>query len=452
MKNSLAQSIALLPEDQRQTILNLLTEQEAQELLYDWRFWARPDQQAPPGDWFGWLLRSGRGAGKTRTGAEWVISRAKIKDHPPIALVGQSVADVRDTMVELGDSSILKISPPWFMPHYEPSKRRLTWPNGNVAITYSGDRPDQLRGPQHAAAWVDELAKFRYPQETMDNLELGLRLGDNPQMVITTTPRPIKIIKQLMSDPDIIDTVVSTYANIHNLSERFIDRVLRKYQGTRLGRQELDGQFLTDKLGALWNSALLERTRVSSHPFLFRIVVAIDPHATTGQTGIIVAGIARVENELHGYTIEDCSSEEGAKPAEWGQLAVDAYHKHNADCIVAETNHGGDMVERVIRTVEGGSSVSYKSVRASRGKYTRAEPVSSLFEQERAHHVGYFPDLEDELTDWVPGDDSPNRLDAEVWAYTELMLDEVHESAGSQVPVDLSVYRSGRQKERLHTR
>lgn len=413
----------MLPTSQRQTILNGLTKKEAEALFYDWNFWARPDQLPPEGDWFGWLLRSGRGAGKTRTGAEWVISRARQKGHPPIALIGQTKADVRDTMIELGESSILKISPPWFMPIYESSKRRLTWPNGVTATAFSGDEPDQLRGPGHGTVWIDELAKMRYPQEIWDNMELGLRQGDKPQVVITTTPRPIPIIKKLIADPEIVDRAVSTFANLANLAPAFIKRIMTKYQGTRLGRQELYGEVLGDVIGALWSIGLLEKTRVVQFPHLHRIVVAVDPHATSGQTGIVVAGIARdLQGMIHGYTLEDITPVEGAKPAVWGQAAVTVYHKWKADIIVAEINHGGDMIENVIRNVQGGRNVSYKTVRATRGKYTRAEPVSNLFDQNRAHHVGYFPDLEDELTSWVPGEDSPNRLDAEVWAYTELML------------------------------
>lgn len=419
----------------RNKILKSLSNKEAEALIYDWLFWARPDQLPPDGDWFGWLLRSGRGAGKTRTGAEWVISRAKQKDHAPIAIIGQTVADVRDTMIELGESAIMQVSPPWFMPHYEPSKRRLTWPNGVVATTFSGDKPDQLRGPQHGAVWVDELAKFRYPQETWDNMEFGLRLGDNPQVVITTTPRPIPIIKQLLEDPDIIDRVVSTYANIGNLSPAYIKRVVKKYEGTRQGRQELHGLVLEDNPMALWSRDLLETTRVNKPPDLHRIVVAVDPHSTSGQTGIVVAGVARTGDTDHGYTLEDATPPEGVKPNVWGGAAVAAYHKWGADCIIGEINHGGDMIENVIRNVPNGDNVAYKTVRATRGKYTRAEPVSNLFEQGRGHHVGQFAELEDELCNWVPGEPSPNRLDAEVWAYTDLMLDEVGEMAAGPNPL-----------------
>ena len=248
--NSLAYSLATHPN--KDQILSKLTNKEALSLIYDWNFWAREDQLEPEGDWFYWLLLSGRGAGKTRTGAEWVISKAKQKNCPPIAIVGQTVADVRDTMVELGASSILKISHPHFTPIYEPSKRRLTWPNGSVATTYSGDKPDQLRGPQHGYAWIDELAKFRYPEETMDNLEFGLRVGGNPKAIITTTPRPIKRLKQIKADKKTITTSVSTYANRLNLSGLFLDRIKERYEGTRLGRQEIYAHILDDNHNDLW--------------------------------------------------------------------------------------------------------------------------------------------------------------------------------------------------------
>ena len=428
--------LASLSVAEREKIIHSLSSKEAQALFYDWQFWARPDQLPPEGDWFGWLLRSGRGAGKTRTGAEWVIDRAKQDNHPPIAIIGQTKADARDTMIELGESSILKISPPWFMPHYESSKRRLTWPNDVVATVFSGDEPDQLRGPQHGAAWIDELAKMRYPQETWDNMEMGLRTGDKPQVVVTTTPRPIPIIKQLIDDPEIVDRVVSTYANIGNLSPSFIKRIIKRYEGTRLGRQELHGQLMEDDPRALWSRDLLEKTRVNKSPELHRIVVSIDPPASSGQCGIIIVGIGVDGNgTTHGYTLEDASTPEGVKPSAWGNAAVAAYHKWGADLIVGEVNNGGDMIESIIRNVPDGRNVPYKSVRATRGKHTRAEPVSNLFEQGRAHHIGHFADLEDQLCTWVPGDDSPDRLDAEVWAYTELMLDEIRELQSAPSPL-----------------
>ena len=411
-----------LTPSQKRAFLGSLTDEEALALYHDWSFWARPKQLPPPGDWFCWLLRSGRGFGKTRTGSEWVVQRAR-QGYAQIGLVGQTKADVRDTMIEVGESSILKVSPPWFMPKYEPSKRRLTWPNGAVAVAFSGDEPDQLRGPEHDTVWMDELAKFKYPQDTWDMMELGLRVGAHPQVCVTTTPRPIPIIKQLIADPDTVDVTGSSYENKENLSEHFIKRILRRYEGTRLGRQEVHGDILDDVPGALWTRDLLEETRVVEYPDLARIAVGVDPAATTGETGIVVAGIAIPDREWHGYTLDDLTLP--GTPGMWGTAAVAAYHKWNADIMIGEINNGGDMIEHVIRSIPGGRNVNYKCVRATRGKYTRAEPVANLFEQGRAHHVGFFADLEDQECSYVPGETkSPNNLDAEVWAYHELMLEE----------------------------
>lgn len=399
--------------------MNSLTPSELTTLNRDWRFWARDKQLPPDGDWFVWLMQSGRGTGKTWVGSHLVIEHAREYPRFPIALVGQTKADVRDTMVEVGDSSILNVSPPDFRPDYEPSKRRLTWKNGAVAMIYSGDEPDQLRGPQHGFAWVDELAKFKYPQETWDNLEMGLRLGPNPQIAVTTTPRPILIIRQLLADPDVVVTRESTFENIANLSPRFIERLKAKYEGTRLGRQELYGDILEDTPGALWKRDVLDAGRVKDYPHLVRIVVAIDPAVTatedSDETGIIVAG---VDDKGVGYVLDDLTVK--ASPDAWARRAVEAYHRHHADRIVAESNNGGDMVEHTIRTVD--RTVSLKQVKASRGKYTRAEPIAAMYEQGRIHHVGLFAELEDQLCTWVPGDDSPDRLDAMVWALTDLMI------------------------------
>jgi len=386
-------------------------------LYYDWSFWARPEQLPPPGDWLVWLLRSGRGFGKTRTGAQWVINRAQI-GFRRIALVGQTKADVRDTMVEVGDSSILKLSPPWFYPDYEPSKRRITWPNGAIGIIYSGDEPDQLRGPQHDSAWVDELAKFKYPQETWDNLMLGLRIGPKPQVCVTTTPRPIPLIKALIADRDTVDVKRSTYDNIANLSPVYIRKVIRPLENTRLGRQEINADILDDAPGALWKRDWLERNRVTNFPDLARVVVAIDPAATSddeesAETGIVVAGLG---TDGFGYVLDDVSLRD--TPEGWAKAAVAAYHRHRADRIIAETNNGGEMVGHTIRTVEPG--VPFSEVYATRGKAIRAEPISALYEQGRIKHVGFFADLEDQLCTWMPGEKSPDRLDALVWAFTEL--------------------------------
>lgn len=386
-------------------------------MYYDWSFWARPEQLPPPGDWLVWLLRSGRGFGKTRTGAQWVINRAQI-GFRRIALVGQTKADVRDTMVEVGDSSILKLSPPWFYPDYEPSKRRITWPNGAIGIIYSGDEPDQLRGPQHDSAWVDELAKFKYPQETWDNLMLGLRIGPKPQVCVTTTPRPIPLIKALIADRDTVDVKRSTYDNIANLSPVYIRKVIRPLENTRLGRQEINADILDDAPGALWKRDWLERNRVTNFPDLARVVVAIDPAATSddeesAETGIVVAGLG---TDGFGYVLDDVSLRD--TPEGWAKAAVAAYHRHRADRIIAETNNGGEMVGHTIRTVEPG--VPFSEVYATRGKAIRAEPISALYEQGRIKHVGFFADLEDQLCTWMPGEKSPDRLDALVWAFTEL--------------------------------
>jgi len=399
--------------------LNELTDEEALSLLYNWEFWARENQISPSGDWFVWLLRSGRGFGKTRAGAEWVIKRVN-QGFKKIALVGQTKADVRDTMIELGESSILKISPPWNMPSYESSKRRVTWPNGAVATAFSGDEPDQLRGPGHDTAWVDELAKFKYAEETWSNLMFGLREGPNPRVCVTTTPRPIKIIKELLKNPRTVDVRGSSYDNIENLSFDYQEMVLKKYEGTRLGRQEIEGEILDDNPDALWSRGLLEKNRVVRHPPLVRIAVAIDPEATaneeSAETGIVAAGLG---SDGHGYVLEDASLR--ASPQKWGNAAATLYYKLSADRIVGEVNNGGDMVEHVIRTVD--KKIPFKKVWASRGKLIRAEPVSALYEQGRVHHVGMFAELEDQLCEWVPGAKSPDRLDALVWAITELMID-----------------------------
>jgi len=414
-----------LSPSQKARILEGLSEDEFAR--YNWWYiqHARDKQLPPLGEWFCWLLRVGRGWGKTKTAAEWIIDRAQ-QGYMQIGLIGQTKADVRDTMIEVGPSSILKCSPPWFMPKYEPSKRRVTWPNGAVGVAFSGDEPGQLRGPEHDTVWVDELAKFKYPQETWDNMELGLRAASDPRVCVSTTPRPIPIIKTLIADPDTIDVTGSTYENKANLSPWFIKRILRKYEGTRLGRQEIHAEMLDDVPGALWTRDLLEDTRVTSHPELARIAVGVDPAATTGETGIVVVGIGVSGRDWHGYTLDDRTLP--GSPGTWGSEVVATYHKWNADVIVGEINNGGDMIEHVIRSIDGGANVSYKCVRASRGKYTRAEPVANLFEQGRAHHVGTFADLEDQECSYVPGEQkSPNNLDAEVWAYHELMLEPEEE-------------------------
>jgi predicted phage terminase large subunit-like protein len=340
--------------------------------------------------------------------------------YSPIALVGQTKADVRDTMIEVGDSSILKVAPPWFRPVYESSKRRLIFPNGSICVIYSGDEPDQLRGPQHMKAWVDELAKFKYPQETWDNLEFGLRKGDNPQVICTTTPRPIKIIKDLIADSRTVQTRGNTLDNAANLNPLFIERMQSKYEGTRLGRQELNGDLLDDNIEALWKRSDIDDNKVRQIPELKYVVVGVDPAATSkagsDDTGIVVSGM---DERGHYYVLGDYTIHE--TPQKWGEAAITAYHKHEANMIVGETNNGGEMVEHTLKTID--SNIPFKAVHASRGKATRAEPISALYEQGKVHHFGTFPELEDQLCEWVPGaEKSPDRLDALVWAISQLIL------------------------------
>ena len=420
---SLAVSLALRPESERTAILNEYSDEQIHALLYDWSFWARPNQLAPEGDWFGWLLLAGRGFGKTRTATEWACQWAKDNPGQHLALIGETKADVRDVLVEKGESSILEVSPPWFMPVHEPSKRRVTWPNGAYATLYSGDEPDQLRGPQHSAAVVDELAKYRYPQETWDNLEFGLRGGARPQVVVATTPRPILIIKALLRDPGFVFTRGSTYENLHNLADTFIKRVVNRYEGTRLGRQELHAEMLEDDPRALWNRDRIEGLRVVQAPLLVRVVVGVDPPGGSTECGIVAAGLG-VDGDA--YVLEDRSLQ--ASPHTWASEAVTTYHGNRADRVLGESNFGGDMVQSIISTVD--PLVAYKPVHASRGKAIRAEPVAGLYEQGRVHHVGQLSGLEDEMCTWVPGvtKASPNRIDALVWALTELMLDDTPEA------------------------
>lgn len=402
---------------QRSQFLQSLTNEQAAALLYDWQMWARPEQIETPGDWQTWLVLAGRGFGKTRTGAEWVRKQIESGKCKRMALVARTAADVRDVMVE-GESGILAVCPPWNKPHYEPSKRRLTWPNGAIATTYSADQPDLLRGPQHDGAWEDELASWRYP-EAHDMLMLGLRLGSDPRTVITTTPRPTKTIKELVKDKTTVVTGGSTYDNMANLARAFIDKIITKYEGTRLGRQELYAQLLDDVPGALWSRDMLDKHRVSIVPELKLVGVAIDPAVTaneeSNETGIIVGGLSE---DGHGYVIQDDSGK--YTPEGWAAKACRLYHLHEANSIIAEVNNGGDLVRSVI--LNSDQSVRYEAVRASRGKYTRAEPVAQLYEQGKIHHVGMFGELEDQMCSWVPGDDSPDRIDALVWLMTKLML------------------------------
>jgi len=407
----------------REAALASLSKTERAQLAYTWEFYARADQLAPVGDWTYWLILAGRGFGKTRTCAEQV--RAWIKDgRRYVNLIGATADDARDVMVQ-GESGILACCPKWERPEYKPSQRKLIWPNGVESLIFTADEPDRLRGKQHDALYCDEIAAWRYP-EAWDQAKLGLRLGTHPRAVIATTPRPTKLIRDLIADPATHVTRGKTYDNRANLAPSFFDAVLKRYEGTRLGRQEIDGEVLDDNPGALWKRDDIDRARVLRAPDLQRIVVAIDPAATSSEgaddTGIVAAGVAMVDGVQHGYILHDLTCHE--TPMGWAKRSVAAYADLKADRIIGEANNGGDMIEDLIRTVD--PSVSYRKVTATRGKQVRAEPVASLYEQGRIHHVGSLPKLEDELCEWDPADPtarSPNRLDAMVWAITELMID-----------------------------
>jgi phage terminase large subunit-like protein len=395
-----------------------------------WRSKARPAQLPPTGrPWNGWVCCAGRGFGKTFVGANYTNELSKTVGR--MVLIGATASDLRDTMIE-GDSGILRTAPDFFRPIYEPSKRRLEWPNGSTAVCLSAEEPDRLRGINTEWAWLDEFASYgKTQQDTWDMMSFGLRLGRNPRWLITTTPRPSKLLKGIMARDDVVVTTGSTFDNEANLAPTFIEAVKRRYDGTRLGRQEMYAELLTDTPGALWQQDWIDRDRVKCLPWdgLARIVVAIDPAVTSGEdadeTGIVVCGVDHVG---HGHVLEDCSRQ-GLQPHEWASIAIDAYKRHNADRIIGERNNGGDMIEATIRGVD--SNVPFKSVVASRGKVTRAEPISALYEQGKVHHLGNnFNALEDQMAAFTSNFSrasagfSPDRVDALVWALSELMLQD----------------------------
>lgn len=422
MSSSVAQSLASLPEATRKAVLATLTEAQAAELNRDWRFWARPGQLEPEGDWAYWLIQTGRGFGKTRTAAETVRKWVREGRYKLLAFVAATAADVRDTMVE-GPAGILSVSADGERPLYESSKRKVTWPNGATALLFSAEEPDRLRGPQFEAAWCDELAAWRRMDETWDMLMMGLRLGAKPRCIVTTTPRPRALLKRIADGPHTHVTRGSTYENLANLAPSFAATIIDRYQGTRLGRQELSGEYLEDVEGALWWQAIIEPFRVKPEdvPDLVRVVVAIDPAVSSSdesaETGIVVGGI---DAAGHSYVLADASGR--YTPLEWATRAVNLYREWHADRIIGEVNNGGDLVEANLRAVN--KQVPFTAVHASRGKQTRAEPISNLYEQGRFHHAGTFPELEDQLTTWVPGTGmaSPDRLDALVWMGTSVQI------------------------------
>lgn len=404
---------------QRAAYLESLSEKEKAWLIDHWRFWARPDQLAPDGAWTTWLVLGGRGAGKTRAGAEWIRGLVKQNAAGRIALVGETLGDVREVMID--GSSGLRALTRADRPRYETSRKRLLWPNGAVAQAFSASEPESLRGPQFDAAWADEVAKWRYAEAAWDMLQFGLRLGERPRQVVTTTPRPVPILKRLLADETSVVTRASTYANRANLADAFFRSVITRYEGTRLGRQELDAELIEDNPDALWSRELIDATRVRAAPELVRIVVAVDPPATSGpnadECGIVVAG---VDSEGGAFVLDDRSMG-GLTPLTWASRAAKAYRDHDADRIVAESNQGGEMVSTIMRQVM--PQASLRLVRATRGKWLRAEPIAALYERGQVAHVGAFARLEDQMCDFVPGaSKSPDRLDALVWALTDLML------------------------------
>ena len=427
----------MLSEPLRAKELKRLTEAQSTDLLGDWRFWARPKQLAPKGDWSTWMIRAGRGFGKTRSGAGFLHERAAEQPGRWMALVARTPADARDYMIE-GPGGLLNptTAPPRDSerPNYEPSKRRITWPNGTWATIYSDDEPDQLRGFSGDTAWLDELAKWKHPRECWDNLNFGMReaSGDRPRRLITTTPRPLKLLREIEQGTGTVTVVGSSYENRLNLDPTWYSETLAQYEGTRIGRQEIHAEILEEAEGALWTRDMIDKAQHSPgkiHPELARVVVAIDPAVTSNEqsdeTGIVVAGRGI---DGRGYVMDDLSGR--YTPDGWARRAARAYDDHKADRIIGEVNNGGDLIEHTLRTLRDGQDraigkdLSYRAIRASRGKQARAEPVAALYEQGRVFHIGSFTDLEDQMCTWEPlgTQRSPDRVDALVWALTELML------------------------------
>lgn len=398
-----------------------------------WCRQARPEQLAPAGTWTTWVFCGGRGAGKTRSGAEWVQARVG-SGARYVHLIAPTAADYRDVQIE-GQAGILSIAAPHLRPVYQPSLRKLVWPNGAQALLFSADQPDSLRGPQADTVWIDELCAMRTAQDVLDNMYFGLRVGKDPRCLITTTPRPIKCFKALLArdGQDVVVTRSSSFANRDNLAPAFFSQITAKYSGTRLGLQELEAQLLTDVPGALWHQERIEelRVRVAPQPFE-RVVVAIDPAVSFGpasdESGIVVVALAANQ---HAYVLDDLSGR--YPPEEMARRAIGAYHRYAADKIIAEVNNGGSLVESVLRSVD--SNIPYAAVHASRGKLTRAEAPSALYERGLVHHAGNFAMLEDQMTsyDGSRTGSSPDRLDALCWGIHELMLGE---PAGGFIPIE----------------
>jgi len=422
------------PEIQEEFV-NGLSEGALLALPFLFEFWALDHQIAPNGDWRTWVIMGGRGAGKTRAGSEWV--RSEVEGARPldigrsrrVALVGETFDQARDVMV-FGESGILACSPPDRRPEWQATRRRLVWPNGAVAQVFSAHEPEALRGPQFDAAWVDELAKWKKGQDTWDMLQFGLRLGEMPRQVVTTTPKNVGVLKQILHNPSTVMTKAPTEANRAFLAKSFLEEVRSRYAGTRLGRQELDGVLLEDTEGAMWTAKMFEADRVTAAGDLSRIIVAVDPpvtgHSGSDECGILVVG-ANTEGDPKDWravVLEDASVT-AASPTEWARAALAAMERHGADRLVAEVNQGGDLVETVVRQID--PLVSYRAVRATKGKAARAEPVAALYEQGRVAHMPDLDALEDQMVQMTnrgfEGKGSPDRVDALVWALFDLMIE-----------------------------
>ncbi|MEM7214850.1 MAG: terminase family protein [Pseudomonadota bacterium] len=413
----------------RELFLNELTDDEIVRLKFDWPLWARLKQRPPLNNWRTWLVLGGRGAGKTRTGAEWLKGVALGDPHYPgssggrVALVGTNYDDIRDVMIE-GESGLLAVSHKSERPQWLVSKRELVWPNGTIGKLFSSADPEGLRGSQFGAVWLDEVVKWHKLEQTWDMLQFCLRIGKYPRQVVTTTPKPLKLLQRILDDPMTVAVRSTTRENMHNLSGSFLDYVEGIYAGTSLGRQELDGEIIADNEHGLWSRAMIEAGREDEAPAMGRIVIAVDPPAGSGEKsaccGIIAAGKAD-DDTCHVLADRTLAS---AKPHEWAGAVVRLYHMLEADLVVAEANQGGEMVRSVLHTED--KSIPVRTVHARRSKWLRAEPVAMLYEQGRVRHAGRFPELEDQMcaigVDGLANGVSPDRVDALVWAISELAL------------------------------
>jgi predicted phage terminase large subunit-like protein len=404
---------------EKRSWLDGLSDSEAEALVWSWKTWARPSQIPPCDDWLIWLFLGGRGAGKTRSGAEWV--RSKVLDGARrIALVGPTFADVREVMLS-GASGLLNIGPDAERPSFEASRRRVNWPNGAVAYAFSAEDPDGLRGPQFDAAWADEFCAWAKPQETLDMLRLGLRLGDQPQLVMTTTPRPIPALKALMSANGVVLTHSATCANRANLAEGFVEAMQDQYGASHLARQELDGLLVDDPEGAVWTRDMIDQALKREVIDPERIVVAVDPPAGDGsgdECGIVVAGVTSHGRAARAVVLDDRSLK--ARPEAWAARVAETFENHDCDTVIAEANQGGDMVHAVLQAAA--SDLPVRLVHASRGKRARAEPIAAHYAAGRVAHAGRMPALEDQMCAFGSPDQSgsPDRVDALVWALSSL--------------------------------